>query len=83
MISRAQNGLVPHLSKKLNKLLYHASKMGGLKVDIGYVMLWELKNNKNFIETAKKISRLNDQGVITVQQVRNWFSKFRSANTSL
>ena len=46
-------------------------------------MLWELKNNKNATKTAKKISSIYDQGVITDCYVRNWFSKFCSADTSL
>ena len=37
-------------------------------------MLWEFKNNKNAIETAKKISCVHGQGVIIEHQVCNRFS---------
>ena len=57
--------------------------MEDLKVHIRHVMLWEFKNNKNATETAKKICSVYGQGVITDRQVRNWFSKFRSGDTSL
>ena len=35
------------------------------KVHIWHVMLWEFKNNKNTAETAKKISSVYNQRVIT------------------
>ena len=40
---------------------------------IRYVMLWELKTNKNATETVKKMSSIYGQGVITDCQVRNLF----------
>ena len=46
-------------------------------------MFWEFKNNKNAIETAKKICTVYDQDMMTDYQVQNWFSKFCSGNTSL
>ena len=42
----------------------------------------ELKINKNATETTKKISCVYGQSVIT-DQVPNWFSKFRSGDTSM
>ena len=45
-------------------------------------MLWEFKNNKNAIESAKFPS-VYGQGVMSYYQVRNRFSKFCSGNTSL
>ena len=46
-------------------------------------MLWEFKNNKNATETIKKISSINSYGDRSNCQVRNWFSKFCSSDTSL
>ena len=43
--------------------------MEELKMYILQVMLQGLKNNKNSIETAKKICRVYSQGVITDRQV--------------
>ena len=57
--------------------------MKKLKVHIQYVMLWELKNNKNTSETANKICSVNGQGVVTDHQVQNWFSKFSPGNRPL
>ena len=34
-------------------------------------MLWEFKNNKNATETARKISCIYSEGVITELYVRN------------
>ena len=56
--------------------------MEELNVHIWHVMFWEFYNNKNVIETAKKIGSIHGQGVITDNQVWNWFSKFHSSNTS-
>ena len=53
------------------------------KVHIWHVILWEFKNNKNAIETAKKICSVCARKVITDCQVQNWFSKFHSGDTSL
>ena len=55
--------------------------MEKLKVYIRPVTLWEFKNIKNATETAKKISCIYCQGVITV--LWNWCSMFRSGDTSL
>ena len=49
---------------------------------IQYVM-WQFKNYKNAVETAKKISSVYGQDVITDCQVCNWFSKFPSSDTSM
>ena len=57
--------------------------MEELKVHIKHVMLWVLKNNKNLTETAKKISSVHGQGLITDHQVGNWFSAFHSGNMPL
>ena len=46
-------------------------------------MLWLLKKNKDVTETVKKMSSVNDEGVITDHQVGNWFSKFCSGDTLL
>ena len=46
-------------------------------------MLWKSNKNKNVTKTAKKISGIYAQGVITDHQVWNWFSKFNSGNMSL
>ena len=46
-------------------------------------MLWELKNNKNTREIAKKICSVYGDGVITDCQVWNLFSRFRSGDVSL
>ena len=54
-----------------------------LKVYFRYVMLQEFKNNKNTTEIAKKFNSVYGQDAITVCQVRNRFSKFRSGDTSL
>ena len=56
--------------------------MDEIKKRIWPVMLCELKNNKNTLET-KKIFSVYCQGIITVSQVQNWFSKFHSGDTSL
>ena len=45
--------------------------MKEMKVHIRYVMLWEFKNNKNNTETARKISSVYGQDVITDCYVRN------------
>ena len=60
----------------------HVLKMKELEVHFWHVILWQFKNNKNIIETAKKIC-VYDQGVIIEHQVQNRFSKFHSDNTSL
>ena len=57
--------------------------MAELKVHIQHLMLWELMNNKSATKTAKKISSVYGQRVITDCKVRNWFSKFHSGVTSL
>ena len=46
-------------------------------------MLWEFKNNKNVSEVAEKISCVYGQRVIIDRQLRNWFLKFCSGDTSL
>ena len=46
-------------------------------------MFWKIKNNKNASETAKEISSVYGQGIITGRLVQNWFSKFCSVNMSL
>ena len=46
-------------------------------------MLWKFKNNKNATEKAWKISSVYGQDVIADRQVRNWFSKVRSSDTSM
>ena len=46
-------------------------------------MLWKFKNNKNAPETAETICSVYGQGVITDNQVHNWFSKFHFSNMSL
>ena len=56
--------------------------MDELKGHIQDVMLWEFKNNINVTETAKNISTVYGQGVVS-EQVQNWFSKFRSCGSSL
>ena len=57
--------------------------MEDLKVHIQDVMLWELKNNKNAIETTKKTFRIYSQGAITECQIQNWFLKLHSGDISL
>ena len=47
-----------------------------LKIYIRHSMLWEFKNNKTASETAKKISSVYAQRVVSDRQVRNWFFKF-------
>ena len=44
-------------------------------------MLWE--NNENVTKTAKKISSVYGQGVITDGQVQNWFTMFPSGDILL
>ena len=46
-----------------------------LKVQIQYVMLFEINNDKHSTESMKKLSNVYDQIVITDHQVLNWFSK--------
>ena len=43
--------------------------MDKLKVYIWHVIWWEFRNNKNATETAKKISSVYGQGIITDYQV--------------
>ena len=57
--------------------------MEELKVHIQHVMLNKFKNNKIAREKAQRISHVYGQGVITNCQVRKWFSKFSSSDTSL
>ena len=57
--------------------------MEELKVHIRHVMSWEFKNNKNAIESAKKICSVYGQSAITDHQVWNWFSKIHSGDMSL
>ena len=59
----------------------HPLKMEELNMHIWDATFWEFTNNKNATETAKKICRVNDQGVITDYQVSNWFSKLLYGNT--
>ena len=44
--------------------------MEEVKVHIQHVMLWEFKNNKNTIETTKKISSVYGLGDIT--GIKRW-----------
>ena len=57
--------------------------MEELKVHMQHVILCKYKNHKNTKETAKKISSVFDQNVITDYLVRNLFAKFRSVDMSL
>ena len=57
--------------------------MDELKVHIWLVMLRKIKNNKNATKTAKKISSVYGQGIITDHQFQICFLKFRSGDTSL
>lgn len=57
--------------------------MEGLKMHLRHIMLYEFKRGNNAMATAKKICSVYGQGVITDRQVRNWFVKFRSGETSL
>ena len=57
--------------------------MEGLKVHIRNVMSWEFKQGNNVTETAEKICSVYGEGTITDQAVRNWFVKFRFADSSL
>ena len=57
--------------------------MEKIKVHIRQVILSGFKNNKNATETAKKISSVYGKDVIIDCQVRNWFSKIFSGDTSL
>ena len=59
------------------------TKKKELKVHVRHAMLCEFKNNKNATETAKKISSFHGQSLITNNQVRSWFSKFRSSDMPL
>ena len=54
-----------------------------MKMHIRHVILCEVKINKNASEAVKKICSVYGQGVIIDCQVRNWFSKFCSGDTSL
>ena len=56
--------------------------MKELKVHIWQVLLWEFKSKKNRSETVKKFSSVYDHDIIADYQVENWFSKFRSGETS-
>ena len=57
--------------------------MDELKVHNRHVMLQRFNNNKNATKSTKKINSVYGQSVITGRQVRNWFSKYRSGETSL
>ena len=50
---------------------------------IRHVMLWELKQGNNAIETAEKIYSVHGEGTIIDQTVRNWFVKFHSGDMTL
>ena len=55
--------------------------MKELKVHNQHVMK-EMKNKKS-TEIAEKVSSVYGQKIITDYQVRNWFSRFLSGDTSL
>lgn len=46
-------------------------------------MLWVFKQQNNIIETSRKIYSACGQGVLTDQQIWNWFTKICSGETSL
>jgi len=46
-------------------------------------MLWEFKQGIKATETAEKICSVYGEGTITDREVRNWFVKYRSEDTSL
>ena len=54
--------------------------MEELKVHIWPVILREFNNDKNAADTAKDISSVYSQGVITDHKVQKWFSKYCPGN---
>ncbi|GFU91047.1 histone-lysine N-methyltransferase SETMAR [Trichonephila clavipes] len=45
-----------------------------------HILLFYYRKGKNAVQTGKKLTDVNGEGVLTVRQCQNWFATFRSGN---
>uniref|UniRef100_V9IC99 Histone-lysine N-methyltransferase SETMAR n=1 Tax=Apis cerana TaxID=7461 RepID=V9IC99_APICE len=56
------------------------TKMQDQKEHFRHILLFYYRKGKNAVQARKKLCEIYGEGILTVRQCQNWFSKFRSDN---